>query len=160
MFGAEIVVGYVFAWVAGRARRAATRADAHVDAAVDAGVDRLSGKLHVLVAGKLNGDPALGRLTSEASEGLSAPTEQATQQMVLALQGAAASDPDFARSIRDLANELKAALEAASGVSASAGGLAVGGSLTITAQDGSIAAGVINGGASVGNPPVPAPPRL
>lgn len=43
------------------------------------------------------------------------------------------------------------------GVSVGAGGLAVGGDLTIRAEGGSVAGGVINGGAHVGNPPVPGP---
>ncbi|MCX4458744.1 hypothetical protein OOK58_43325 [Streptomyces sp. NBC_01728] len=43
------------------------------------------------------------------------------------------------------------------GVSAGAGGLAVGGDLTIRAESGSVAGGVINGGAHVGNPLMPGP---
>ncbi|MFF1902749.1 hypothetical protein [Kitasatospora sp. NPDC058218] len=46
---------------------------------------------------------------------------------------------------------------AAPGVSAGSGGLAVGGDLNISAEGGSIAAGVIHGGAHVGHPPVPDP---
>ncbi|MFB7493124.1 hypothetical protein ACFC09_00195 [Streptomyces sp. NPDC056161] len=43
------------------------------------------------------------------------------------------------------------------GVSAGRGGLAVGGNADIRAEDGSIAAGVIHGGAHIGHPPMPDP---
>ncbi|MGI5196306.1 hypothetical protein ACQEVY_22095 [Streptomyces sp. CA-288835] len=44
-----------------------------------------------------------------------------------------------------------------SGVSAGQDGLAVGGNVNIQAEGGSIAAGVIHGGAQIGRPPVPDP---
>jgi hypothetical protein len=47
--GAELVVGYVFAWLARKGWRAARRTDAQVDQAIDTTVDRLGGKLHELV---------------------------------------------------------------------------------------------------------------
>ncbi|TJZ55711.1 hypothetical protein FCH28_10365 [Streptomyces piniterrae] len=62
-----------------------------------------------------------------------------------------------------VAAELRALLEehqrdmAAGGVSAGAGGLAVGGNVEIRAEGGSIAAGVINGGAQIGPRPSPDP---
>lgn len=43
------------------------------------------------------------------------------------------------------------------GVSAGQGGLAVGGNVDIRAEGGSIAAGVIHGGAQIGRPPAPDP---
>ncbi|MFD8882897.1 hypothetical protein ACFV0H_10265 [Streptomyces erythrochromogenes] len=43
-------------------------------------------------------------------------------------------------------------------VTAASGGLAAGGNVDIRAEHGSIAAGVIDGGASVGPPPTPDPP--
>ncbi|MGW9031888.1 hypothetical protein ACWGQ5_49425 [Streptomyces sp. NPDC055722] len=43
------------------------------------------------------------------------------------------------------------------GVSAGAAGLAVGGNMSIRAESGSVAGGVINGGAHVRNPPMPGP---
>ena len=157
VFGAEVIVGYVFAWAAGKARRAGARADNHVDAAVDATVDRLTEKLHDLVAGKLHSDPVLERLTGEAHEGLPVPTERTRQRVMLALEDAAESDPDFAHAVEATLDELKAAAAAAGGLSAGAGGLVVGGSLQVKAEGGSIAAGVIHGGAVVGNPQVPGP---
>jgi hypothetical protein len=42
-------------------------------------------------------------------------------------------------------------------VSADAGGLAVGGDISVHASGGSVAAGVIHGGVQLGNPPVPGP---
>jgi hypothetical protein len=57
------------------------------------------------------------------------------------------------------AEELRGLLDAhaASGPSAGDGGLAVGGDVHIRAEGGSIAAGVIHGGAHIGPPPPPVP---
>ena len=152
MFGAEVVVGYVFAWLVRKAKRVGERADDHVDEALDAGVDRLGEKLHDLVTGRLRGESALERLESEAGEGKEAPSPRTAQRMALALEDAAEQDPEFAGAVEGLVSELKAASAVAG-----AGGLAVAGSLTIHAEGGSIAAGVIHGGAQVGNPSVPGP---
>lgn len=45
------------------------------------------------------------------------------------------------------------------GVSADRGGLAVDGNVDIRAEGGSIAAGVVHGGARIGPPPAPGPSR-
>lgn len=60
------------------------------------------------------------------------------------------------------ATQLRALLEeqvagASSGVSAGAGGVAAGGDISVRAEQGSIAAAVINGGASIGTPSQPDP---
>ena len=50
--------------------------------------------------------------------------------------------------------------QAAGGVSASAGGMAVKGDVDIHAEGGSVAAGVIGGGVRIGNPPQAGPDQL
>lgn len=47
--------------------------------------------------------------------------------------------------------------QAAGGVSAGEGGIAAGGDVTIRAEGGSVAGGVISGGVSIGDPPMPGP---
>lgn len=69
MVGAEIAVGYMFAWLVRKVRRAGKRADGQVDMALDASVDRLGEKLHELVSGRLHGDAALERLAGSATQG-------------------------------------------------------------------------------------------
>ena len=152
MFGGEVVVGYVFAWLVRKARRVGERVDGQVDEAVDGGVDRLGGKLHDLVAGRLQGDPALERLSAEAEQGLEVPSPRTAQRVALALEDAAERDPRFAQAVQELVSRL-----AAGSAVAGEGGMAVAGSMEIRAEGGSIAAGVVHGGARVGNPPAPGP---
>jgi hypothetical protein len=62
--GVEVAVGFLVAWVLGKASRAARRADAVADQVVDTGVD----KLGRLILDKLGTDPAVERLQVEAGE--------------------------------------------------------------------------------------------
>ncbi|TYC66651.1 hypothetical protein EH183_41300 [Streptomyces sp. CB01881] len=55
--------------------------------------------------------------------------------------------------------ELLAESAAQAQVSAGDGGMAVGGNVHISAQEGSVAAGVIHGGVQIGHPQVPDPPK-
>ena len=155
MVGAEIAVGYMFAWLVRKARRAGERADGQVDAALDAGVDRLGQKLHDLVAGRLHGDTALERLTSEAQQELEAPSARLVQRVALALEDAADDDPEFGATVQDLVRRLQEAERTGSSVSAAGGGLAVGGNMDVHAEGGSFAAGVVSGNVSFGNPQKP-----
>lgn len=155
MIGAEILVGYVFAWVARKARRVGARADEQVDAALDAGVDQAGEKLHELVASRLKGDPALERLVAEAEQGAGAPLPRTAQRVALALEDAAEQDPKFAAAIDALAGQLRAA-QADAGAPSAPGGVALLGTQQIHADNGSIAAGVIHGGAQLG-PQAPGP---
>lgn len=158
MVGVELVAGYLFAWLAGKARRAGQRADGQVDAVVDAGVDRFGAKLHELVAGKLSGDRGLARLEREVGEGRAEPSADTRAWVALAVKDAAQADLAFDRELTDLLAQLQAAHGTQGGVSAGSGGMAVGGSQTSHAQDHSIAAGVINLSGQAGNPPVPGTP--
>lgn len=143
MVGVELVAGYLFAWLAGKARRAGQRADGQIDTALDAGVDRLCAKLYSLVAGKLRGDRGLARLEREANEGLAAPSADASTWIALAVKDASQADPEFDRAMTALVAQLQQATHSAgNSVSARSGGLAVGGSQTNHATDHSIAAGV------------------
>lgn len=71
-------------------------------------------------------------------------------------EGALAGGQDAAHQVRAAAElkELLARIAAGGGASSGDGGLAVGGSVEIRSMPGSIAAGVINGGAVI-NPPLP-----
>jgi hypothetical protein len=150
--GAELVVGYVFAWFAGKGRRAARRADGQVDQAVDAAVDRLGQKLHELVAGKLDGDPSLVKLQDEASQGGAEPSERTRTRVALALEDAAEQDPRFGVAIEELVRQLH---KARGGVSSGEGGAAVGGDVRVQADNGAFAAGIVQGDVSFQNPQVP-----
>ncbi len=110
------------------------------------------GKLHELVAGKLSGDASLVKLTQEAERGAVEPSARTRARVALAVEDAAEQDPDFDVAVEQLVRELEAAHR---GVSAGAGGVAVGGDVRVRADGGSFAAGVVQGDVSFGNPRVP-----
>jgi len=145
MVGAELVVGYVFAWLVGKGKRAALRADQQVDQAVDATVDLVSERLHALVAGSLSGDASLERLTQEADQGTAEPSARTRTRVVLALEDAVEQDPDFAAALEDLVRRLQS-------VRSGDGGVSVGGNVRVQADGGSFAAGFVQGDVSFGNP--------
>ncbi|WP_051709062.1 hypothetical protein [Streptomyces sp. NRRL S-350] len=150
--GVEVAVGYVFAWLVRKAKRAAGRADGEVDRALDVGMDRL----HDLVATKLGQDPALQRAGEEAEAGRGELSERTRRRLVDSLEDAAERDGDFARALTELVGQLQAA---GSGVSASGQGVAVGGNVEIRAEGGSAAA-LQMGEVTIGvppNPPLPGP---
>ncbi|QUQ64488.1 hypothetical protein [Kutzneria sp. CA-103260] len=62
--GLEVVVGALITWVIRKAGRVGKRADDVVDQSLDAAVDRV----HELVMAKLESDPAVRRLETEATE--------------------------------------------------------------------------------------------
>lgn len=152
MVGAELAVGYLFAWLVRKAKRAGERADEHVDAALDAGVDQLSAKLHELVSGRLHGDPALERLSGEARKALESPSPRVATRVALALEDAAGEDEQFGADVEELVRRIQAVERPVKAV----GGVAVGGDITVHARGGSVALGVVQGDVSLGNPPVPA----
>ena len=154
MVGAELVVGYLFAWIAGKSRRAARRADEQLDQAVDAAVDRLGGRLHELVAGKLAADAALQRLTEEADQGAVEPSARTRTRVALAVEDAAENDPAFGAALQELLRQLQTAQRGA-GASAGDGGVAVAGNVDVRADGGSFAAGVVRGDVHFTNPPAP-----
>ncbi|MET8451642.1 hypothetical protein [Streptomyces sp. NPDC005209] len=112
--GAEIAAGYVFAWLARKARRAAGRADAEVDQAVDAGMDRL----HELVSSRLGPDPALERAGEEAGQGGVELSERTRRRLTDSLEDAAERDEDFAAALERLVEQLQALHAPADGAAA------------------------------------------
>ena len=148
--GIEVVVGYLATWVWRRARHAGGRIEEKVDAAVDAKL----GKLYDTVAGKLAGDPALGRLESEAGQDSDVQpqvSERTRDRVRLALEDATEADPAFAAQLAELAAEVKKA----AGVSASDHGVAAGRDVNVQAESGSVAAVNLYGGVTIGTPPPP-----
>lgn len=152
MFGAELAVGYVFAWAVRKARRAAGAADGMVDQAVDASVERV----HQLVTQRLGGERALARVEDEAVAPGAELSPQARQFLQLALEDEAGRDAAFAQALE----EAVAAARAASGtsVTASDDGIAVGGDVRLHAEGGSVAALRV-GDVTLGNPQQPGPPH-
>lgn len=103
--GVEIAVGYVFAWLARKAKRVTGRADGEVDRGLDAGMDRL----HDLVSRKLGQDPALRRATEEAEAGQEEPSDTTRQWLTYSLGDAAERDAAFAEALARAVTELQAA---------------------------------------------------
>ncbi|MFI5884676.1 hypothetical protein [Streptomyces sp. NPDC051554] len=104
MTGVEIAVGYVFAWLVGKARRVAGRADAEVDRGMDAGMDRL----HDLVSRKLGQDPVLERAQEEAETGQAELTERTRRRLTDSLEDAVERDGQFAAALEQLVEQLRA----------------------------------------------------
>jgi hypothetical protein len=152
MTGIEIAIGYVFAWAVRKAKRVAGRADAEMDRSLDASMDRL----HDLVSRKLGPDPALQRLTEEATTGQAQPSDRTRQRVQLALEDAAETDPDFAAELARLVEQLQTA--GAGTAIAGDGGQAVGGNVSIQATNNSAAAWTM-GNVTLENPPQPGPPQ-
>jgi hypothetical protein len=113
--GLEVAVGCVAAWAWHKARRVAGRADAVVDEALDSAVERV----REAVVSRLGPDPALGKLETEASADLDqlAVRELTRHRVLLALQDAVETDPQFAAGLQELLAQVRAA-EQSSGVQA------------------------------------------
>jgi hypothetical protein len=95
-------------------------------------------------------------LNADVEQGLEAPSAVAAQWLAAVVQDAAERDAQFAAAVDALVEQLRNA--EAAGVSVQApGGVAVSGRMGVTAEGGSVAAGVIHGGVQVGNPPSPGP---
>jgi hypothetical protein len=136
--GVEIAVGYVFAWLVGRAR-------GRVDEALDAGADRLG----ELVTGRLGGDPALERAVEEAEAGQAELSERTRRRLTDSLEDAAERDPAFGAALAELVRELH---------SVRGDGLTIGGNVEIHAESGSAAA-LTMGNVTIGTAPPPNPPQ-
>ncbi|MEU6192779.1 hypothetical protein [Streptomyces sp. NPDC047061] len=152
MTGIEIAVGYVFAYLVGKAKRVAGRADQEVDRTLDAGMDRL----HGLISRKLGEDPALRRLAEEAEAGQDQLSDRTRQRVQLALEDAAQDDLGFAQALNQAVQQLEAIVHTAGTASAGDGGQAVSGNVHIEARDNSAAA-LNMGNVTLGNPPQPGP---
>lgn len=146
----EVAVGYVIAWVVGKARRVGQRADGVVDQALDAGVDRVV----QVVRGKLGGDSAMQRLQVEAAESGEV-SDRTRQRVALALADMVEQDRSFAEELRAAVAE---AQRAAGPAVAAQGGVAVTGGVSATGSGVAIG-GVTGGTVSLGSaPPDPQAP--
>ncbi|MFF5306539.1 hypothetical protein ACFY5F_44975 [Streptomyces sp. NPDC013161] len=105
MTGVEVAVGYMFAWLVGKARRVAGRADGEVDRTLDAGMDRL----HAVVSRKLGADPALKRAQEEAESGQEELTERTRRRLTDSLEDAVERDGEFAAALEQIVEQLRAA---------------------------------------------------
>jgi hypothetical protein len=104
MTGLEpLVVGYLTAWALQKARRVGERADDTVDHVLDSAMDRLE----ATVLGKVGDQPAVLQLEREAVQGTVANPTARQAEHVIAV--AAAHDETFARQLRTLVEEIRAA---------------------------------------------------
>lgn len=108
---AGVVAGYMVAWAARKARRAAGPLDAEVDAAIDVGLDRL----HTAVAGKLGTHPVLEDLAEEAAADGGQVSELTRQRLELEVTAAALKDDGFGREVTDLVAQLRSAEQVGGG---------------------------------------------
>ncbi|SEG96022.1 hypothetical protein SAMN05444920_109247 [Nonomuraea solani] len=145
----ELLAGYAVGYLVQKFGRVFRRADEEVDLAIDAGMDRL----HEVVTERLGNEPALTRLEEETEDGRESPRTR--QRVRLALEEAAESDPEFAAELERLVGELRRP----EGAQAGDHGLAAGGTVRIEASHGGVAAGVIHGSVSTGNPMSTEPSR-
>ena len=150
MVGLELVVGYLAAWAWRKARRVAGQVDADVDEVLDAAMERL----HRAVASRLGDDPALQQLEREASTNLEIQSVSARTQtrVQLALEDVIERHPAFAAELE----ALLAQVQYAGGVrfvTGGAGSVAAGGNVVVSAESGSVAAGLIDGNVSLGTSP-------
>lgn len=153
VFGAEVVVGYVCAYLVRKARHAAGAADAEVDRALDAGMERV----HGLVSRALGeDDPALLRAGQQAAAESAEIPERTRRRLADALEEAAEGDPAWAAELQRAVAELWEAEARTGAVIAGDGGIATAGSVDVRADHGSVAALRV-GDVALGNPPVPGP---
>jgi hypothetical protein len=98
-----LVIGYLTAWAAQKARRIAGRADGMVDQVLDATMDRLDSA----VLGKVGDHPAIVRFEWEAAHGTV--NEMTTRHAEEAIGVAVGRDEVFAAELRALVDEIRAA---------------------------------------------------
>ncbi|WP_405584383.1 hypothetical protein [Streptomyces sp. NBC_01190] len=130
MFGAEIAVGYLCAYLVRKARRAGGAVDGEVDRVVDAGMERV----HDLVTRALGDDPALVLAARQAggvdgaNGGDGEVSERTRARLTGAVEEAVESDAELARALAEAVAALEAALKAAleAGVRAAPGGVVSG----------------------------------
>ncbi|SER90603.1 chromosome partitioning protein [Actinokineospora terrae] len=111
--GLEVVVGFLVAWAIAKGRRVAERADGIIDETLDAGVDRV----RALVSSKLDGDPSLERLATEATTGTV--TDRTTTRVRLALEEAVEQDPEFATRLLEAVRAASPQVQSGAGQSVS-----------------------------------------
>lgn len=153
MFGAEIAVGYVFAWAVRKLRRVAGPADQLVDEALDATVERV----YDVVTARLGVNaPPLEGVEEEAAAGAVELSEDSRTFLRLALEREANRDAGFAAQLAEAVEAAQAAEAQHGPLVATGKGIVVGGNVDIKAEDGSMAA-LQMGDVHFNAPPKPAP---
>jgi hypothetical protein len=107
-------------------------------------------RVHDLITARLGEDTALRQLQAEIESGAEQPNTWTVRRAELAVAEAADGDPAFAARLRELLVEVEQARRAAG-----APALQVFGDMEVRADGGSVAAGVITGAVTLGNPPRP-----
>ncbi|MGY0233893.1 hypothetical protein [Longispora urticae] len=79
----------------------------------------------------------------------------AAQTWTTRLRDLLEENPEAAEDLRAVIKELAEARPGTAGVTAGDHGLAAGGNVSVSASNGGVAAGVIHGGVTIGNPPSP-----
>jgi hypothetical protein len=136
VLGVDVLAAAAVGYLVRKARRVGRRADDAIDEALDAGTDRVV----ELVERWVEGDPAVELLESQAEAG--AESERTLRRATDAVAERLEANPQFARELDALVTEL-ARTPGGISVSAASGGVAVAGTLNITADRGGTAAGVI-----------------
>jgi hypothetical protein len=153
--GWELVVGYLTAWAARKARRAGERLDDDVDLVIDTELD----KFHDLIARKLGTDPSLERLELEAAAGQEVST-RTRRRVEDALAEAAETDHEFAVKLdASLAELRQAGVTPVMTVSGERSATIIG-DVEVKAEGGVAvgAAGTVNVGGPAADPPKPGRP--
>ncbi|MGY0233205.1 hypothetical protein [Longispora urticae] len=138
------------AYLLAKWRRVSGRADGEVDRALDVGMDRL----HDMIGAKLGDDTALAKLEAEAVLGPEKPrTRQWLETVII---DAAETDDAFAENLRQEVQALQRQ-DVRGTVSSGDHSVNAGGNVSISSSGSGVAAGVIHGSVTPGNPTQPGP---
>ncbi|WP_328978442.1 hypothetical protein [Streptomyces canus] len=103
MTGVELLAGAAVGYLVRKLRRVGGRADAEVDRALDAGMDGV----HDLLSTKLGQDRAIEALQAQAASPGSELSERTVRRVVDVVADEIEADPEFARQLRLLVEELQ-----------------------------------------------------
>jgi hypothetical protein len=147
MVGVDLLAAAAVGYLIRKARRVAGRADEAVDEVLDAGTDRIC----ELIEGSLGGESVLGLLDEQARAGTE--SERTVRRAEDAIAEKLEADETVRRQLAALLSDLEDRPGAIS--LSAAGGVAAGRDVTIRADGGGVAAGVM--GSVTVNPPQPGP---
>ncbi|MBD0736682.1 hypothetical protein BGM09_26570 [Streptomyces sp. CBMA29] len=160
MTGVEAAVGHVCVWLTWRANGAGQRRR-DLDEVQLGELDRLYSLVRVL----LGEDPALLRATEECAAPDGAVTERTRRRLTDALDEAVERDAELATALRRAVDRLRDRPYGSgppggppAGTAATGDGIAVGGDVTVRAEDRSVAS-LRMGDVRMENPPPPGPPQ-
>ncbi|RJQ82602.1 hypothetical protein D5S17_02185 [Pseudonocardiaceae bacterium YIM PH 21723] len=139
MIGIEPALGFLATWIGGKLGKAVEN---RVDSLLESGLTRL----HDLVQARMSGDSAYEKFESELSDGVENPRTR--ERVRLSLEDLCEQDPEFARELEALVEQL-VATQQASGIQTGDNGQVFTGDVSIKASGGSAAA-VSMGDVSIG----------